>query len=85
MVASTAIGADHVLTVGPSLGLIVFAVLGLSLLACAVVTAMKGRWGWLALGLLTAGVLWTFGALQPSLPGSLWERLRSRRTRRLAN
>ncbi|HEY1777791.1 MAG TPA: hypothetical protein VGG41_16665 [Solirubrobacteraceae bacterium] len=85
MVASTAIGAGHVFTVGPSFGLIGFTVLGLVLLACAVVTATKGRWGWLALGLLTAGLLWILGAIKPALPGSLWERLRSGRTHRPAN
>jgi hypothetical protein len=85
MVASTTSGADHVFTVGPSFGLIAFTLLGLVLLACAVITAMKGRWGWLARGLVSAGLLWTVGALRPPLPGSLWERLRSRQTRRLAD
>jgi hypothetical protein len=51
--------------------LAVFVVFGL-------VTAAKGRWGWLLVGLLFGGVLWLVTALMPPAPGSLWARLRAR-------
>jgi len=62
--------------------LVVFTVLVCVALPCGIVTALKGRWGWFVLGLMTAGLLWIVGALQPPAPASLWQRWRSARTTR---
>jgi len=40
----------------------------------AVIVALKGQWLWLALGFVTAGIAWVWGALQPAKPGSVWHR-----------
>jgi hypothetical protein len=48
----------------------------LLVLACGAITAAKGRWGWLAVGLLTSGLIWPLTALMAAAPGSAWERLR---------
>jgi hypothetical protein len=44
------------------------------------VTAAKGRWGWLVVGLLLGGLIWPLTAvlLRPA-PGSLWARVVRRR------
>jgi hypothetical protein len=65
--------------VGPNAALIIFSVLVCIAAPCAIVTAAKGRWGWLALGFLTSGILWIAGALQPPRPASMWQRLAARR------
>jgi hypothetical protein len=69
--------------IGPNLTVIGFSVLVLIAAPCGIVTAAKGRWGWLALGVLTSGLLWIVGATQPPRPGSLWLRLAARRSRGL--
>ncbi len=38
------------------------------------VTALKGRWGWFLLGLVTAGALWPVTALLVAQPESPWAR-----------
>lgn len=78
----SALAADHVSTMAPSWELVVFTLLVCVALACAIVTAIKGRWGWLVLGLMTAGLLWIVGALQPPAPSSLLQRWRSVRVTR---
>ncbi|MEA2355650.1 MAG: hypothetical protein QOD61_1779 [Solirubrobacteraceae bacterium] len=64
--------------VGPNAALIIFSVLACIAVPCGIVTAAKGRWGWLALGFLTSGILWIGGALQPPRQTSLWQRLATR-------
>jgi threonine/homoserine/homoserine lactone efflux protein len=44
-----------------------------------VVTATKGRWGWLFAGLLFGGVIWPVTAFLPATPRSAWRMLRRRR------
>jgi hypothetical protein len=61
--------------VSPSAGLVAWTVLiGLVLVAGAV-TAAKGRWGWVAIGLLTGGVPWLVTAFSRANPDSLWARV----------
>ena len=43
---------------------------------CAVVTALKGRWVWLLVGLLLVGLPWLVSAWLPARPGSPWARRR---------
>jgi hypothetical protein len=52
-------------------GVLVFLVGGL-------VTAAKGRWGWLLVGCLVGGALWPLTALLEAAPESIWERVLSR-------
>ena len=63
--------------VAPSAWLLVFAALVLLMLVGAIVTAAKGRWGWLVVGLLT-GVTLLFSGFLPAAPGSAWQRRRAR-------
>jgi hypothetical protein len=39
-----------------------------------VVTAAKGRWGWMLVGVLLGGVIWPLTALLPAAPTSIWRR-----------
>ena len=41
-------------------------------LTAAVVTAAKGRYGWLALGLFLIGLPWVVAAFMLARPGSAW-------------
>lgn len=51
-------------------------------LLTGLIVAAKGRWAWLALGLLVGGVAWPIAALLPAAPHSLWARaFNDRRTR----
>ena len=52
------------------------------LVGCGLVTAAKGQWGFLALGLLFLGVFWPLTAAMPAREGSLWARWWSPRARR---
>ena len=67
--------------VSPNAGLLLWSVLALSLIpACGVITALKGQWMWLAIGLVTGGLLWILTALLlPPAPDSSWARRRARR------
>ncbi len=76
------IGAGHVTVVAASWGLVLVTVLMCLAVPCGIVTAMKGRRGWFVLGLMTAGLFWIVGALQPPMPVSLWRRWRAGRTAR---
>lgn len=49
----------------------------LCVLSAGIVTALKGRWGWLAVGLLLGGTLWLFTAFLPAAPGSAWANRRA--------
>ena len=62
----------------PSVFTVIWAVaIVLTVLAAGVVTGLKGRWGWLLAGWVTAGALWLFAAMLPAMPGSRWEQRRS--------
>ena len=58
--------------VTPALWPMVFA-----LLWCvgAAITAAKGRWGWLAAGLLTGGLTFPVSVFLTATPGSVWARV----------
>ena len=60
--------------VGPSLGLVVWTIVAASVVVAGGVTAAKGRWGWLLVGLLTGGFAWLYAATLPAAPGSVWSR-----------
>ena len=51
-----------------------------SVLLGGLVTASKGRWGWLLVGLVLGGVIWPFTALLPASPRSVWRRFTARRS-----
>jgi hypothetical protein len=61
--------------VAPSAGLVLLTVLLIVALVCGVVTALKGRLGWLAIGLVTGSLLWLATAFLIATPGSPWARL----------
>ena len=67
--------------VSPNAGLLLWSALAFILItASGVVTALKGQWMWLAIGLLTCGLLWILTALLlPAAPDSWWARRRARR------
>jgi hypothetical protein len=46
----------------------------IALAPAAVVTMLKGRWLYFAVGWLTLGIPWFFGALSPAAPDSGWAR-----------
>ena len=52
---------------------LIAAVYGLALLAAGAVTALKGKWGMLVVGLVF-GPAWIVGALRLARPGSFWAR-----------
>jgi len=66
------IGTDFV--VSPSPGLIAWTILLVLVLVAGAVTAAKGRWGWVLIGLLTGGLVWPVTAFLAPAPGSLWLR-----------
>ena len=61
-------------TVAPNLGLLLWTIYSFASLGAAVVTALKGRWGWLVVGVLTGGLAWFYSATLPAEPDSTWER-----------
>ena len=66
--------------VSPNAGLLLWTALVLVSIPCGVITALKGQWTWLAIGLLTGGLLWILTAwLLPAAPDSWWARRRARR------
>ncbi len=61
--------------VGPSAGLIAYTLLFFCVaLPCGVVTVMKGRWGWFAIGFVLGGLPWIVTAFLPARSGSAWAR-----------
>jgi hypothetical protein len=65
--------ADSRFVVAPNLGLVLWTIYSFVSLGAAVVTALKGRWGWLVVGFLTGGLAWFYAATLPALPDSTWE------------
>ena len=62
---------------GPLL-LVWTALIALSL-PCGVVTALKGRWGWFAVGFVAGLLPWLGTAFLKPLPDSAWARRAARR------
>ena len=75
----TAIADSGSFTVGPSPGLIIITIVMLVSAWAGVVTAMKGLWLWLLVGLFTSGLVWWYSAFLPPKPDSLWARRIARR------
>jgi hypothetical protein len=53
---------------------LLLAVYGGACLIGGMVTALKGRWGWFCLGMLTGGLAWPLTALLIGKPDSPWGR-----------
>ncbi|MEA2149326.1 MAG: hypothetical protein QOD69_1156 [Solirubrobacteraceae bacterium] len=62
--------------VAPNIYLVLWVLFVLAVIAGGVVTAAKGRWGWVFIGLLCAGVLWLVSAFLVPTPRSWWARHR---------
>jgi hypothetical protein len=67
------LAASNDFLIEPSIGLFVVALTVLALPA-GLVTAAKGRWGWVVVGLLTSGLAWIATAFLLATPDSLWGR-----------
>ena len=65
-------GGSFVVT--PGIGFFVWLAVVLSVLVGGVVTATKGRLGFLFVGLLLGGLTWPLSALLIATPDSLWAR-----------
>jgi len=61
-------------TLDLALELLLLALYGGACLVGGMVTALKGRWGWFLLGMLTAGLIWPLTALALGRPDSAWGR-----------
>jgi hypothetical protein len=64
----------HEFIITPDAGLLLWMLLIPLIVIGGVVTAAKGRFGWLALGLLTGGLIWPLTGLLIATPDSLWAR-----------
>jgi hypothetical protein len=60
--------------VSPNAGILLWPLIAVLLASCGVLTAAKGRWGWLLVGFFTMGLGWVAGARQAPAPGSVWAR-----------
>jgi hypothetical protein len=79
---SEAMAAAGDFAVTPRAGMWLWVALMMVIAMGGVVTAMKGRSGWLLVGLVVSGLIWPAAAvLLPAEPGSYWAR-RMRRTPR---
>jgi hypothetical protein len=65
--------------VSPSPLLLLFTAVVLLAIPCGIVTALKGRTGWLVVGLLLGAWPWICSAFLPALPGSWWAKRSARR------
>jgi bacteriorhodopsin len=61
-------------TIDVGLEFVLLAALGAACLIGGMVTALKSRWGWFILGLVTAGLIWPLTALLIAQPDSPWAR-----------
>jgi len=81
--------AESNFLVAPDTGLLIWTIVALTygpvVLYAGVVTALKGHWLWLAIGLLTVGLVFLYSAFLPAAPDSEWGRRRDRRARRRAS
>jgi hypothetical protein len=75
--------AESEFLVAPDAGLLIWTALvlvyGPAVLCAAVITAMKGHWTWLVVGLLTGGLALLYSTFLPARPDSEWVRRRDRR------
>ena len=66
-------------TLAAGSGLVIYTIL-LAVACCAgVVTALKGLWVWVIVGILTTGLAFFVSAFLPAKPGSPWARWAARR------
>jgi hypothetical protein len=61
-------------TIDVGVEFVLLAILGGASLIGGMVTALKSRWAWFVLGLLTAGLAWPLTALVIARPDSPWGR-----------
>lgn len=61
-------------TVTPSLALVFWTLVAACCVGAGCVTAAKGRWGWLLVGLVTGGLAWLLSAFLIAAPDSFWAR-----------
>jgi hypothetical protein len=73
-----AAAADRTFTVAPSTGLILWTVYVLAVFAAAVITALKGQWRWLLVGIVFLGPLLFYAAFLEAQPDSVLGRRRAR-------
>lgn len=71
--------ADSQFTIAPSLGVVLWLVFIIAVIAAAIATALKGRRAWLAVGIVPGGVPLFYSAFLPPEPESLWARRAARR------
>jgi hypothetical protein len=64
--------AATALDLGPEL--LLLTLFGAASVIGGMVTALKSRWGWLGLGLVTGGLIWPLTALVIAKPDSPWAR-----------
>jgi hypothetical protein len=75
-----AAAADGSFTVAPDLGLILFPLYVWAVVIAAVVTALKGQWRWLLVGIVLLGPLLFYAAFLPAEPDSVLGRRKTRRS-----
>lgn len=63
-----------VMTTEVGIDFILLTAFGAACVIGGMVTALKSRWGWFLLGLLTAGLIWPVTALMIAKPDSPWAR-----------
>jgi hypothetical protein len=61
-------------TIDVDIWFVLLAVYGMGCLVGGMVTALKSRWGWFALGFVTGGLIWPGTALLVARPDSPWGR-----------
>lgn len=66
--------ADEAFIIEPSVGILVWTLFAFVIVPAGIITAAKGRFGWLALGLVTSGLLWPVTAWLIASPDSPWAR-----------
>lgn len=71
--------ADSQFIVAPGLGAILWLVFVLAVIAAAIATALKGRWVWLAVGIVLGGLPLLYSAFLAPEPESIWARRAARR------
>lgn len=73
---------DTSVTVGPSPALVISTIIVLMMINAGIVTILKGRWGWVVVGIFTSGLAFFYSAFLAPKPDSLWARRIARRRRR---
>jgi hypothetical protein len=73
--------SDSTFTVAPSIWLILWTVYVFAVVIVAILTGLKGRYGWLLIGLFLGGLPLFYSAFLTPEPGSLWARWATRNQR----